>query len=325
MKNSCSAPRFSLPHHPPKGGQCSAFRVLLKKRRKIAQSFFLASFGSLLIAAVSPAFAALNDIYPGDYLPAPAGQTAMVSYLYDRALRGPNEAGVSGPNGRTTQTLIVLGAQYFDLVGWRANVAVSGGKSWQSTTDSISAARVDGFTDPKLSMTVWPYRDEQRGRFVAVNAAYVFGKGSYDRSASQNIGQNRDRSILSLSWGERTTEATMLEVTAELARFGTNPELAPSLSRLEQRDAYAVTGFWRYRINEQFSPYVGAQLNWGGETIVDGTPKSDSVRGTRAYLGLRYQSDPSHIFHLRAAADRDVQWGYALKREWVFRWTWLPK
>jgi hypothetical protein len=117
----------------------------------------------------------------------------------------------------------------------------------------------------------------------------------------------------------------MLEVTGELARFGANSESGLSKSRLEQRSASAITAFFRYRINDQFTPYVGAQANWGGETIVDGVAQSDSVQSKRAYLGLRFQQHPSHILHLRMATDSDVQWGYGLKREWALRWTWLPK
>jgi hypothetical protein len=283
---------------------------------------------ALLFVFASSSKAALNDIYPGDYLPANAGQNAFLLYLYDRNLDGTYTAGnSSGRYDRDSRMAIVLGAHYFDFQGFRMAVSGSVGRALQSTTDlsTSQTADVNGTTDPKFSLTVWPYMNNETRHYFAVNLAQIVPWGSYDNTQSQNIGQNRERTALSLAWAKQTTERTLTEITAEFDRFGVNDRYGASASRLEQRWAQSLTGFVRYQATGSLSPYLGAQLNYGGESILNGTPMGDTLRSSRAYLGLRYQPEPANIFHLRFAKDIDVVSGYRLGQEIVFRWTWLPK
>jgi len=282
-----------------------------------------------LIALVQPyAWAALNDIYPGDYLPAAAGQNAFLVYAYDRNLDGLYSSGTNSDQfDRDTRMAVFLAARYFDFHDMRMAVSASMGTAAQTTTNRALAtdAGIRGTTDPKFSVTLWPYMDTQAGHYVALNLAHIVAWGSYDNTQSQNIGQNRDRSALSLAWAKQTSARTLTEITAEFDRFGDNTRYGAASARLEQRSAQSLTGFIRYQASDTLSPYVGAQWNAGGETIVNGVPLGDTLRSRRVYLGLRYSPDPTNIFHLRFAKDTEVVSGYGLQQEIVFRWTWLPK
>lgn len=274
----------------------------------------------------SKSVAAINDLYPGDYVAAPAGQSAFAVYSYHRESEGVFSGGLSSKEKRRENSMaIFLAARYFDLFSMRSAISGSAGYAVQSTTDLISKVKeqTDGLTDPKISITFWPFIDQEKFRFFAVNAAYIFGSGSYDTSASQNIGQNRDRSSLSLAWVQRSYSFFTLEVTGELAWYGTNKNFRSNSSSLDQRSTQSVTTFLRYQLNEVASPYLGFRRIWGGETLVNGVAQGDSAAAERAYVGLRLLADQRNIVHIRAEADTKLFSGYKLTQGLSVRWTTL--
>lgn len=276
--------------------------------------------GCLPPIVFQPAFAALNDIYPGDYLAADAGTRALVVYVYDRVLEGPYIEGQNaGTQTRDTKTLIVLGATYFDMLGARVALSASAGRSYQSTTDTSASTSdtVWGTTDPKISITVWPLQNENTS--LAFNLAHVFPWGSYVPTASQNIGQNRHRSALSLSWAHFFNPKFRTEATTEFAFFGTNKDNPAGL--LKQKNAEALTVFGTFKATDTFSCYVGYQWNTGGELSIGGGPFGKEDRFQRTFLGVRLKVSENHILHIRDSRDASKATGLRLAREFNVKWT----
>lgn len=266
------------------------------------------------------ATAALNDIYPGDYLSAPAGTKAVVVYFYDRALQRPYQEGQNtGSQARDTNTLIVLGATYFDINQTRFALSASAGRSRQSTAGNASSTdeSVWGNTDPKVSATVWPLQNDQNS--LAVNLAQIFPLGSYDSSAPQNIGQNRHRSIVSLSWAHFFNSRFRTETTAEFAFFQKNQDNPSGV--LRQKRAEALTVFSTYKLNPTLSPYVGYQWNAGGEIAVGENSYGDEDRFQRAFVGVRLSLPADQILYIRGSRDTTKLTGLRLTREVTVKWT----
>jgi hypothetical protein len=283
--------------------------------------FWKAISGScLFLILFQPALAALNDIYPGDYLAAPAGTNALVVYAYDRSLEGPYRAGQNtGAQARNSNTLIILGATYFNIHETRVALSASAGRSRQSTADNSATTRdtVWGTTDPKVSVTAWPLQTDQNS--LAVNLAHVFPWGSYNAAAAQNIGQNRHRSAISLSWAHFFSQNFRAEATAELAFFQSNKD-NPS-GALRQKRAEALTAFGTYKLTPTVSPYLGYQWNTGGEIAVGAGPYGGEDRFQRAFLGVRVGLPQDQILHIRGSRDTEKLTGLRLNREITVKWT----
>lgn len=276
------------------------------------------------LACSGTSLAAINDLYPGDYIPAEAGQSALVLYGYDRKYDGVYAAGSnSNSKERSNDTVVLLAAQYFDFLDKRFAVSASAGWATQTTTTTSTSRqeKVEGATDPKVSLTMWPYINPNKFQFLSLSLAYIAGAGNYDNGSSQNIGQNRDRGSLSLSWAQRLWPDVIAEVTGEMAWYGKNTNFGSDSSHLGQRTTQSMTGFLRYRLNDRFSPYIGYQANWGGETLVNGVAQGDTARMERAYLGLRISADPQNIFHIRAESDTKLVSGYKQTQGVSVRWT----
>ena len=274
----------------------------------------------LTLLVMHPAAAALNDIYPGDYLAAPAGTKALVIYAYDRDLEGPYQHGQNlSALTRDANTIIVLGAAYFDISQIRVALSASAGRSRQSTATGSTQLdeTVWGNTDPKLSVTAWPWQTDQNS--VAINLAHVFPLGTYNASAAQNIGQNRHRSALSLSWAHFFSPAFRTEATAEFAFFQENND-TPAGS-LRQKMAESLTVFGTYKLTPRVSPYLGYQWNTGGAIALGNSSYREEDRFQRAFLGGRIELAKDQILHVRGSTDTTKLTGLRLTREITVKWT----
>jgi hypothetical protein len=267
-----------------------------------------------------PSNAAINDIYPGDYLAAPAGTNALVVYFYDRALEGPYQQGHNARSrDRDTKTIIFLGATYFDVYQTRVAVSASAGKTRQSTTGSASSTNeaVWGNTDPKASVTVWPLQNDKHS--LAGNFAHILPLGSYDRGSTQNIGQNRHRSILSFSWAHFLNSRFRIETTAEIAVFQKSKDDLSGI--LRQKNTEALTLFATYKASSDFSPYIGYQWNTGGEIAVGKNPYGEADRFQRVFVGTKLGLPNNQTLQLRCSRDTEKLTGMRLNREVTVKWT----
>jgi len=269
----------------------------------------------------------VNDVFPGDYVPGPAGMAAFATYFYSRDSSGPYSNGRSDKARELSSDMAVfLGARYFDWLGHRMMISVSGG--WSSlnlkTLSTGEQVKNSGLFDPKVSWAMWPYLNQEQGQFFAFGFSLIPGWGDYDASLGGiNPGQNRLRGVAYLAWSSRLNKIYVLEATAEQAVYGTNTNFGPSAQKLEQNPAPALTLYSRYIWRPNLSPYLGLQLNFGGERRINGVAQGDSLRSDRAMVGLRWAPTADQILNFRLAQDARVDYGFKLDREWALRWTHL--
>lgn len=283
----------------------------------------------LIIGTLAPpilAKGALNDVFPGDYLAGPAGLTAFSTYLYQRSWSGIYTDGRSNRRREIdNQVAVVLVAHYFDTKGQRMLLSASGGVASSKLKDSGTSDVVtgSGAFDPKIGWTIWPLHREGAPQQLALSVSYIPPWGEYTPGRVINMGQNRARTIASVSWSIDATPSFRVEATTESAFFGKNRRLGTDRDTLEQDPAHALTVYGRHLTSGPAAPYIGLQENWGGETRVNGAPQGGSVESSRLMVGVRASPSSNQILHLRYARDIRTSYGMGLVSELVVRWTLL--
>lgn len=290
------------------------------------QSLILVCWACIFLI-LSKAQAAVNDVFPGDYVPGQAGMSAFSTYLYSRELTGLYINGQLNKSRRLrSDTSVFLTAHYFDWLNQRMLLSLSGGWSTLSMTTLATGEVIknSGMFDPKVSWTIWPLLNQEQGRYLSFGFSFVPGWGDYDPSLGGiNAGQNRYRGVAYLAWSSRVAKTYVLEATAEQAIYGANPNFGPNAQRLEQSPAPALTGYVRHNWRPNLSPYIGVQLNFGGERKINGVTQEDSLRSDRAMLGVRWTPAPKQIVNFRLSHDTRVDHGFKLDHEWALRWTYM--
>ena len=284
-------------------------------------------FSLMFLGFTLPAQAALNDIYPGDYAAAPAGTNALALYGYDRVLKGSYSQGINQNTlKREANTLVVLGARYFDIHSMRSMVSASVGKTKQKSFDltgaTASPQEISGKTDAKFSFGFWPVLVSDQYS-LAVNLAHVLPTGDYSPEASQNIGQNRARTALSFGWWHRLNTALVAEATVELARYSTNTSYQSATGTQSQGNTEALTLFLSYKSRGVVTPYAGYQWNWGGSYSTNGQPYGPPDRFSRSYLGIKISTTKNSGLHIRLSRDENKYSGMKLNQELAVKTTLL--
>jgi hypothetical protein len=270
--------------------------------------------------------AALNDVFPADFVALPAGKGTAVYYLYDR------QQDANWVHGRQVGDLHVGSTiaaarftRYYDLGGWKVAPVMVLSASDISLSGSSVPAGVDrdgsGWGDLRFGTTAWFIDDHDNRHFLALNLALVVPTGSYDKHEIANAGENRYRSALTLGWIKALGENLTLDLTPELAWYGSNDEGFPGRTKSKQSHTVSLTSYLRYRFSPDWQGFVGGQANEGGAMTVNGVDLDNPIRGRRLFAGGRYAVDKSNAINLRWATDNAVANGLKTSREVALRWV----
>ncbi|MCE1244376.1 transporter [Oryzomicrobium sp.] len=279
----------------------------------------------IALGGAGGASAALNDVFPTDYVPMAPGTTVLVSYLYDRQVKGPYVGGEKTQNWKGNATIGALRASYFgDVLGVRTAGTLTMTYADQhldgtGIPNSINKAS-SGWYDARLGLTGWAINDPERRHYLAVNLTAMVPTGEYQRQNLQNVGENRHREALSLAWIRGLGTNWTAEAIGELTWYGDNSAYFPGARTRQQARSEALTTYLRYRWDNGFQAFAGYQWNTGGESRINRVDQHDSPRSQRAYLGLLYPVAKNHVLSLRLGKDVQVENGFAIDREATLRW-----
>jgi hypothetical protein len=280
----------------------------------------------LTMSIAMPAVAALNDIFPNDFYALSAGRGTATTYIYERQQVGPYVKGrqVGDLQGNSTIAALRL-SRYYTVGGWKlAPVLVLSAAHLQVAGASVPAS-VDkhrsGLGDLRLGGTAWIIDNPQDRHFLGLNLMTVWPTGDYDKQELANPSENRRRQALTLGWIKGLTENLTLDLSPEIAWYGTNKESFPGSVEVKQGTTLSLTGYLRYRFSPQWHAFIGGQFNEGGETRVNGVDQDNTIRGQRVFLGGSYVFDPGNILNLRWASDNSVTTGLKTENELTLRWV----
>lgn len=278
------------------------------------------------IASIAiPCSAAVNDVFPTDYVALPEGFNTATLYYFDRTQTGPYSNGQNLRDWKThasiaalrlTRSMKVAGMSVSPMVVVPySDSSISGGAI--PATVQLSTA---GMADSRVGATLWFYNDAALRRYLAVNATLVMPTGSYDPNPNilLNPGENRYRQVLSLGWIHGFGDNLTLDVTPEIAWYGDNANFQGS-KHLEQAPTYALTGYLRYQFTPDWRAFVGYQANHGGETRINAIAQKNAINSNRLYLGGTYRLTPTSFADFRYTQGLNFVNGFVLRDELALR------
>lgn len=268
---------------------------------------FLCPYGS---------FAAVNDIFPTDYVSNKPGSTVVALYVRDSDGKGIYRNGkqvldesVHSDIGAlrlsyTTQTFGYSTALVVAALNAKVNFE---GKNVETANKKYSS----GFADTRVGFSTWVINDDSDAEYLAFTSMFSLPTGQYDGAKAFNIGENRYKAIFGAGYVNRFMNNDVgelfVELSPEIAYYGANSKFQGK--KLEQKPSFAMTGYLRYRPITSVGFFAGGQTNTGGETIIDGKPMGDSPANSRIMGGVSVFVFGTQMI-LRGAKDVSVYNGF---------------
>ena len=93
---------------------------------------------------------------------------------------------------------------------------------------------------------------------------------------------------------------------------------------MEQKPSFALTGYLRYRANKNWQFHLGGQVNYGGETRINGIDQDNPPDNPRVTFGTTYQTDNrKHQWIARIARDTNIKNGFKTDGEVLVRYLYM--
>jgi len=285
----------------------------------------LSAIAGLAFACSTSGFAAVNDVLPADYFPLSKGTSTLAVYAYDRKATGYYVQGKKQLDGNLgTQILALRVGRFFEIAG--KPVSVIAVLPWAKADIEPAALatmfgkNASGTGDLRLGITDWLLSNSSSGQYLAITAMASLPTGDYERRQPLNIGENRYKGTFSLGWIQPLNNSLKLELTPEIAWFGDNTDYAGG-TRFKQKASYALTGYLRYRATQNWQFHAGYQLNYGGDTLINGIDQNNPPDNTIMMLGTTYQSDDRrNQWIVRLARNINIKNGFNTDAELLVRY-----
>ena len=269
------------------------------------------------------AIAAVNDIFPGDFFPAKAGQTTVSMYLFDRQQQGPYANGKQQLDGRIDVRLAALRLAHTRKVGdsQMSGVVVLPWSHSEVKPPMLARGigeQARGLGDLRLGLTGTLINRPETANYLSVAAMVSAPTGDYNRRQLLNIGENRWKYILFAGWQKDITPRLLIELTPELAFYGDNDDYLGQ--KLEQAPSRSLTSYLRYRVTPAWHVHIGGQINRGGKTRIDGVDRNNPLNSQRVMAGMTWFLPEQQQVILRLARENDLDNGFAIRREVALRY-----
>lgn len=269
--------------------------------------------------------AAVNEVIPGDYEAPAVGINLATLYFAERKMAGPYVEGHKLTD--ETVTSLITAVKFtatVDIGGYTVCPMIALPYSvTKSNGDTISAMlghESVGFSDVLVGATGWLINDKAKNQYLAATLLLFAPTGEYNPQQLLNIGENRYKSTLNIGYIQKLSDDFLIELSPELALYGTNDN---SLGRtIEQDTSYAFTTTIRYNQTPQLTLFSGFQQNYGGETIVDGVTQNDTSRMQKATLGGYYYTLAGTQIFFRYAKEFQTQSGMRTSDDFLLRFQW---
>jgi hypothetical protein len=273
----------------------------MKRLRRRIVMFFLALW--------MPHQAHATDDHPGDYVPLPAGTSALVSYSYYGADQGAN---IGGTNFSSANTRLQVGTELVRYVHYTrifdqtvdANLFVPFGGYWNGQIGGFRLNNTFGAFDPILASSIWII-EQANGRYFALTPLVYLPIGSYTAGEVLNPGEHRWRGTLELGWVEPLESKQLtLELNGNISWFGNNNHAGFGRQTLSEQPSYQFQPWLRYN----FTPWQALSLGYFGQ--LGGTQRIDRIpngfRTDEHAIRLNYQQLVTEQLQLSTTIAHDV-------------------
>lgn len=290
--------------------------------RHLHRFWVTASLGMVAAAA----HAAVNDIYPTDFVALPSGSVNVTVYSAHQKITGPYTNGVARA-GEANANQVVLRASRVFAVGenqqyaW-APVLVMGYADINTNPTLgtiLRSSNASGVGDLRIGNAFWFHIDRPNRTYGLISLFASFPTGEYNTSSALNVGENRMRYVLTAGWMQPIVGKWLIDISPEIAFYGEDDRYLGTSVRT-QDTSYALTSYLRYRQSDVLQFYGGAQMNRGGATQVGGVQTTGAPDNTRLYLGTVLFTSPKQQWQLRYSKDVQIENGLRSEGEISLRY-----
>ncbi len=262
------------------------------------------------------ASAAVNDIYPTDFIALPSGSVNVTIYNAHQKTTGRYANGIRTEAGEAHANQVVLRASRVFAVGENQQYAWAPvlvlGYADVNTNPTLGtilrSSNASGMGDLRVGNAFWFHIDRPNRTYGLISFFASFPTGEYNTSSALNVGENRTRYVLSAGWMQPIGGKWLIDIAPEVAIYGEDDRYLGTRIRT-QDTSYALTSYLRYRQSDVLQFYGGAQINRGGATQVGGIQTTGAPDNTRLYLGTMLFTSPKQQWQLRYSKDVQIENG----------------
>ena len=262
-------------------------------RLRLAKTFLEKAAYTFVFIALVQHYAHATDDHPGDYIPLPAGTSALVSYSYYGIDNGGNFNGrnFSGSDtGLQFAEEVVRYVHYAQVLDFTvdANLFIPFGGYWGGQIGGVELNNKFGAFDPLLASTIWLLAQET-GRYFAITPVLYIPLGSYTAGDALNTGEGRWKGTLETGWVEPLIPNTLtLELNGNVTWFGQNNRSGNGNQTLTQSPSFQLQPWLRYSfVPLKQSVSLGYFGQFSGGQRIDGF--SNGFRTSEQAIRVNYQ------------------------------------
>jgi len=236
-----------------------------------------ARWGLLALPLLLPQAAQAYELEPNEYVPAPAGTTAVFNYF----IFGDNQS--YHPAGGTTVTQgthltetvgITRVTQYFNLGPFEAfaQILQPYGALTNASINGTNYKSSSGFGDTTLSAAFWPYQNQTSLTFIGLGTFMTVPDGDYNPMHAINLGGNRMVYDPQVSVHQGFNPHFSIDLTADYILYGNNTNTgAPAGGKISQHATTQLQGFLNYAWDTKLTTSLGYEGEVGGRQYLNGT------------------------------------------------------
>ena len=280
-----------------------------------------------LLAFSCVGHAAVNDIFPTDFVALPNSMTNVTVYGVSHRSEGPYRNGTLQMPGEVNLNAFAMRIARQFPVGDEGKYAAGpvavlsyGDLSPDRRVTNALGSGATGMGDLRLGGAFWFHIDRTNREYGAIAMSVSLPTGGYDSSKVFNAGENRLKYVLSAGWMQQLGKRWVMDLSPEVAFYGDNNEYLGN-RRLSQSVSYALTGYLRYRLTPTLQLMGGGQINRGGATTLNGAALYGAPNNDRLYAGVLLLTGQHANLQLRYARDLSVDNGFRSTGDIALRYT----
>jgi hypothetical protein len=236
----------------------------------------LVRYALLTLPLVLPQAAAAFELEPNEYVPAPAGTTALFNYFFygDDQSYHPVGGTTTTHGTHLTETVGISRATQFFNVGpfeMLAEILQPYGALTGASIAGTNYKSTSGLGDTTLAVAGWPYKNMASLTFIGIGTYITLPDGEYNPMHAINLGGNRMVYDPQLALHQGFDPQWSIDLTADYILYGNNTNTgAPAGGSISQHATTQLQGFLNYAWDTRTTTSLGYEGELGGRQYLNG-------------------------------------------------------
>jgi hypothetical protein len=229
----------------------------------------------MLLTGLLPFPARAVDLLPFDYIPAPAGTSALLGYYVNGSSDSLDLDGTGKvANSALDSHIFVARLTHWEMFGETPVAAqlilpFGGLEDGRLSGGPLNAP--SGLFDPSLTLGFWPLNDPKNGRWIAVANYLTFPFGEHHPGQTLNVGDNRWRNDLQVGFIQKLPHDFTLDLAADYIVYGDDDEAGNGRQKLTQEPTVETFAWLAYNFDPGTWAAIGYYGSFGGRKSLNGS------------------------------------------------------